>query len=114
MEIENFAFASATSMSTRGSGVRRGSSKGGGNQGPACQRHINWEQAKVLALIQCKYVEHATQQQLIDPRAHMVPTAQHWNMIVDKLQKIVHAKILQNGKMCKDKWNGLNSNYKKL
>jgi hypothetical protein len=33
---------------------------------------------------------------------------------VDKLQKIVDAKILRNGTMCKDKWNGLNSYYKKL
>jgi hypothetical protein len=33
---------------------------------------------------------------------------------VDKLQKIIHAKIPWNGKMCKDKWNGLNSYYKKL
>jgi hypothetical protein len=44
----------------------------------------------------------------------MVPTAQRWNMIVDKFQKIIHAKIPRNVKMCKDKWNGLNSYYKKL
>jgi hypothetical protein len=57
MEIENFASIGATLMSTRGSGVAKGSSKGGGNQGPVRQRHRNWEQAQVLALIQCK---HAT------------------------------------------------------
>jgi hypothetical protein len=33
---------------------------------------------------------------------------------VEKLQKIVYAKIPRNGKMCKNKWNGLNSCYKKL
>jgi hypothetical protein len=33
---------------------------------------------------------------------------------VNKLQKIVHAKIPQTRKMCKDKWNGLNSYYNKL
>ncbi len=31
-----------------------------------------------------------------------------------KLQKILHVRILQNGKMCKDKGNELNSYYKKL
>jgi hypothetical protein len=59
METKNSAFAGATSMSTRGSGVGRGSPKGGGNQGLAHQRHRDWEQAKVLALIQCKHAEHA-------------------------------------------------------
>jgi len=48
-----------TLISTRGSVVRRGSSKGGGNQGLACQKHGNWKQVKVLAFIQCKHVEHA-------------------------------------------------------
>jgi len=46
-------------MSTRRSVVGRGSSKGGGNQGLACQKHGNWKQVKVLAFIQCKHVEHA-------------------------------------------------------
>jgi hypothetical protein len=54
-------------MLTRGSGVGRGSSKGGENQGPTRQRHKNWEQAKVLALIQCKHAKHAAQKRLIDP-----------------------------------------------
>jgi hypothetical protein len=44
----------------------------------------------------------------------MVPITQHWNKIVDELQKLVHAKVLRNEKMCKDKWNKFNSYYKKL
>ncbi len=44
----------------------------------------------------------------------MVPTAQQWNATIDEFQKFIHAKIPLNGKMCKDKWNGLNSDYKRL
>jgi len=40
---------------------------------------------EVMALIKCKYIEHVTQKQM--PR---------------------------NGTMCKDKWNGINSDFKKL
>jgi hypothetical protein len=67
METKNSAFVGATSMSTRGSDVGQGLSKGGGNQGLARQRHKDWEQAKVLALIQCKHAEHAAHKRLIDP-----------------------------------------------
>ncbi len=34
--------------------------------------------------------------------------------MADDLQKITKRKLLCNGKMCKDKWNGLHSNYKKV
>ncbi len=74
-----------------------------GNKKPAHQRHKNWEQVEVLALIQHKHVQHAAQKRLTDPRAHMVHVAQHWNIIADELQKIVHSKIPRNGKMCKYK-----------
>jgi hypothetical protein len=43
----------------------------------------------------------------------MVLVAQHWN-IANELRKIVHAKIPRNENMCKDKWYGLNPNYKNL
>jgi hypothetical protein len=44
----------------------------------------------------------------------MVPIPQKWNKIAEKLQKIVHMRVPRNGKMCKDKWNVLNFDYKKL
>ncbi len=34
--------------------------------------------------------------------------------MANDLQNITKLKVLCNGKMCKDKWNGLNSNYKKI
>jgi hypothetical protein len=34
--------------------------------------------------------------------------------MTDDLQKITKLKVPCNGKMCKNKWNGLNSNYKKV
>lgn len=48
-------------------------------------RHGNWEQMEVMTLIKCKYIEHVIQKQM--PR---------------------------NGTMCKDKWTGINSDFKKL
>jgi len=67
VETKKFASTGATLMLVRGSGVRRGSSKGGGNQGPACQRHGNREQVEVLAFIQCKHVEHVAHKQFTNP-----------------------------------------------
>jgi hypothetical protein len=50
----------------------------------------------------------------MDPRAHMIPTTQQWTKIAYDLQKMVNVQMMQNGKMCKDKWNRLNSYYKKI
>jgi hypothetical protein len=33
---------------------------------------------------------------------------------VEEVQKVIHAKMPRSGKMCKDKWNGLNFDYKKF
>jgi hypothetical protein len=33
---------------------------------------------------------------------------------MEELQKIIQFKVPRNKKMCKDKWNGLNYDYKKL
>jgi len=41
MKVKNSTFVGVTSMSVRGSGVGRGLSKGGGDQGPTRQRHKN-------------------------------------------------------------------------
>jgi hypothetical protein len=72
VQIENSTFAGVTLMSARGSGVKKGSSKGGRYQGPTCQRCGNWEQVEVLVFIQCKHAEHVAQKWLTNPRAHMV------------------------------------------
>jgi superoxide dismutase len=56
-----------------------------------------------------------TQKQLADPRKHMVLAIQRWNKIIEDLQGCIHVLVLLNNrKMCKDKWNGFNSDYKKL
>jgi hypothetical protein len=33
---------------------------------------------------------------------------------MEELEKIIQSKVLRNRKMCKDKWNGLSYDYKKL
>jgi hypothetical protein len=43
----------------------------------------------------------------------MVQTMQR-NRIVGHLQVHIHVRVPKNGKMCKDKWNRLNYNHKKL
>jgi hypothetical protein len=54
------------------------------------------------------------QKELVNPRMHVVLVLQKWNNITKQLLKFTYTKMLKNKKMCKDKWNGLNSNYKKL
>jgi hypothetical protein len=43
----------------------------------------------------------------------MVLTAHKWNKIAKYFQARTRSKISRNGKMCKDKWNSINSDYKK-
>jgi hypothetical protein len=50
------------------------------------------------------------QKELIDLRVHMVPTIVWWNKIAKELLKLIHNRILRNEKMCKNKWNKINSN----
>jgi len=45
----------------------KGSRRGGET---TCQRHGNWEQNKVMALIKCKHIKHVIQKELINPWAH--------------------------------------------
>jgi hypothetical protein len=70
----------------------------------------------VMTLIKCKHIEHATQKELMDPRVHMVliVVVVQWNKICEELQKFIKNKLSKNKNMCKDKWNGINSNFKKL
>jgi hypothetical protein len=44
----------------------------------------------------------------------MFLTTKKWEKIVKMLQKIMRAKTPCNGKMCKDKWNGLNFDFKNI
>jgi hypothetical protein len=63
-----------------------------------------------------KTIEHAAQKELMDLRIHIIPivVAVQWNKISEKLQKLIKNRMPKNGKMYKDKWNGTNSNFKKL
>jgi len=78
------------SMFTSGS-KGKGSSNASGNQAIR-QMDGNLEQNEVFAFIKCKHLKHEAQKQLIDPKAHKVPTAQRWNKIVKDLQNLLHAK----------------------
>jgi hypothetical protein len=59
-------------------------------------------------------MKHMVQKQVIDLITHMVLVAQRWNKIFEDLQNLIHARELRIRKMCKDKWNGLNFDFKKL
>jgi len=68
-----------------------------------------------MALIKCKHIKHAIQKELMDLKAHIIPiiVAVWWNKISKELQKMIKNKMPRNGKTCKDKWNGINSDFKK-
>ncbi len=68
----------------------------------------------MLAFIAYKHIKHATWKEIIDPRSQMIPITQWWDKIVDELHKKTKIKNLKNKTMCKEKWNALNSDYKKL
>jgi hypothetical protein len=59
-------------------------------------------------------MKHMVQKQVIDPITHMVLVTQRWNKIFEDLQNLFHARELIIRKMCKDKWNGLTFDFKKL
>jgi hypothetical protein len=59
-------------------------------------------------------MENLVLREMVDLHFQMVHTSQKWDKMADDLQKITKLKVPYNGKMCKDKWNGLNSNYKKV
>lgn len=44
----------------------------------------------------------------------MILITQKWTNFFEELQAITSSKTSCNGKMCKDKWNFLNDNYKKI
>jgi hypothetical protein len=68
----------------------------------------------MLALITYKHAKHAAQKELIDLRSQMITATQRWDKIVEELQKRTKIKNPRSGTMCKDNWNVLNFNYKKL
>jgi hypothetical protein len=39
---------------------------------------------------------------------------QQWTKIANEIQNVINTQSPQNNKMCKDKWNDLNLNYKKI
>jgi len=59
-------------------------------------------------------MEHIALKKLVDLVANWYPITQKWDKMVDDLQKITKFKVPHNGKMCKDKWNGFNFEYKKV
>ncbi len=75
---------------------------------------MNWNHEKVMALISCKHKEHITLKNFIDAHANTIFTTQQWNKSLKDLQTITHSKILEIGKMCKDKWNYINGSYNKI
>ncbi len=70
-------------------GSKRGEGSGGKGskrgREATCQRHGNWEQNKVMALIKCKHIKHVIQKELINPWAHMVPIVVQWNKSTKEL-----------------------------
>ncbi len=42
----------------------------------------------------------------------MILATQRWTNFFEELQVIIRSKIACNGKMCKNKWNCLNGDYR--
>ncbi len=69
---------------------------------------------EMLTLINYKHKKHVYGKQILDPRGSMILVAQNWNKIAKYLQAQTKSKLLENGKMCKDKWNSIHDDYKKI
>jgi hypothetical protein len=67
-----------------------------------------------MALISCKHKEQIALKQVIDPCTNMIITIQQWNKLSNNLQAITHSKIPRIGKMCKNKWNYIHGDYKRI
>jgi hypothetical protein len=63
-------------------------------------------------LIDCKHKEHNVLKQIINLKKKMILATQRWTKFFEDLQVIIRLKIACNGKMCKNKWNCLNGDYK--
>lgn len=68
----------------------------------------------MCAIIKCEHFKYVAQKELVDPKSLMVLDAQRRAKIVDDLQNMINPWVPQNVKTCKDKWNDINSNYKKI
>jgi hypothetical protein len=44
----------------------------------------------------------------------MILSTQNWTKVIDEFLKVINAQLTWNGKMDKDKWNALNSNFKQI
>ncbi len=75
---------------------------------------ITWSNLRFFFSIQCKRLEHLALKELVNPHCHMVPTTHKCDKFVQKLQNFTRFKVTCNYKMCKDKWNKLNFDYKKI
>jgi hypothetical protein len=67
-----------------------------------------------MTLISFKHYEHIALKQVIDPQTNMIFTTQWRNKLLKDLYSMTHFKIPWIGKQCKDKWNCVNGDYKKI
>lgn len=68
----------------------------------------------MFAFINCKHKECLYQNKILDPKRNMVHVAQKWIKIAKYLQVKIKSNLSINGNMCKDKWNSIHNNYKKI
>ncbi len=68
----------------------------------------------MILFINYKHNEHLYQNHNIDLQGNMVHAIQKWNKIVDYLQAKTRSILRRNGMMCKDKWNSIHGDYKKI
>ncbi len=47
-------------------------------------------------------------------KVNIVPIVQRWNKIFEQLQNMTYSKTLETEEMCKDKWNYINKEQKKI
>jgi len=114
LEIE--AWDAMNNLSNNVATIAKGKAKGtrSSGVGPSQQRNTNWNQEEVLALVCNKHKEHIYLKHLVNPRSNIILATKRWNKLSKDLSSKINSKTPRNEKMCKDKWNCINNDYKRI
>ena len=81
---------------------------------PRKERQPNWSSPEVMALIHSKEKQHAAMKLTTDACEHMETASVKWGRVVDNVQNAGFSQYYQGAAACKDKWQGLFGEYKKI
>jgi mannose/fructose/N-acetylgalactosamine-specific phosphotransferase system component IIB len=77
-------------------------------------RQANWENSKVITVINAKKAEHETSLEVVDSRNNMETTIKKWKHIFEVIMANLHFHHHCNKPTYKDKWGSLYGDYKKI